>query len=119
MLLAFFKWWYGPGWFETWRNVGRSIKKVELAFSIPILAKNLFAPWKRIITFPGKSIDEKFRAAIDNLVSRTVGFCVRLCTLVAAAVVIGLSALFGLLSVIAWPLLPAAFIYFVIRTIVG
>jgi len=90
-----------------------------MEFSIPVLLRNLFAPWKQIITVPGKSIDEKFRATMDNLVSRTIGFFVRLLTLVAAAVIIGLSAALSLIIALAWPLVPLGIVYFLVRAVTG
>jgi len=119
MFFELFKWWYGLGWLEAWRSVPGSIKRVGMEFSIPVLLRNLFAPWKQIVSIPGRSLDEKFRAAMDNLVSRTIGFFVRCLTLIAAAVVISLSALTSLLIALVWPLLPLAAVYFLIRTITG
>ncbi|HEY5549966.1 MAG TPA: hypothetical protein VIK37_02070 [Candidatus Saccharimonadales bacterium] len=119
MFFELFKWWYGLGWLEAWRDVPRSIKRAGLEFSIPPLLENLFAPWKQLISAPGRSIDEKFRATIDNLVSRTIGFFVRLLTLIAAAVVISVNAIFSLVVAVIWPLLPLAAIYFLIRAFTG
>lgn len=119
MFLVFFKWWYGVGWLEAWRESNHTIKKIQQGFSIPVLTKNLFSPWKQIITAPGKSFDEKFKAAIDNLVSRSVGFGVRSLTLVAAVVVISITVVVCFFSVLVWPLLPIAFVYSTVRAIVG
>jgi hypothetical protein len=119
MFFELFKWWYGSGWLEAWHSVPRSVKKVGLEFSIPVLLSNLFAPWKQIVALSGKSIDEKFRAGLDNIISRSIGFFVRFLTLVAAAVVISLSTVFSLAVALAWPLLPLAAVYFLIRAFTG
>lgn len=119
LLVEFFKWWYGSGWLEAWHDVSRSVKKAGLEFSIPVLLGNLFAPWKQIISVPGRSIDEKFRAVLDNLVSRIIGFFVRFLTLITAVVVISLSAVLSLVMALAWPLLPLSAVYFLIRAITG
>ncbi|HSX17972.1 MAG TPA: hypothetical protein VLE51_01290 [Candidatus Saccharimonadales bacterium] len=119
MFLQLLKWWYGPGWVGAWHSAGGSIKKVQMSFSIGLLLKNLFSPWKQIVTLPGKSLDEKFRAMIDNLVSRVIGFFVRLGTLIAAVVVITISSVFGFLAALGWPLVPVALVYCLIRTITG
>jgi hypothetical protein len=118
-LVELFKWWYGFGWLEAWKSVAGSVQKTARQFSIPVLLKNLFAPWKQIVALPGRSIDEKFRAVIDNLVSRTIGFFVRLLTLLAALIVITLSMLASLTLAVAWPLLPPAVVYFAIRAMTG
>ncbi|MBI4033616.1 hypothetical protein HY379_01320 [Candidatus Saccharibacteria bacterium] len=119
MFFEFFKWWYGSGWLGAWNNVGGSAKKIQRGFAIGVLLKSLFAPWKQVITIPGRSLDEKFRASIDNLVSRSVGFFVRLLTLTAAAAIISASTIFNLVIAAAWPLLPIALIYSFAKAFIG
>jgi len=82
------------------------VKKVELSFSIGILLRTLFAPWKMIVTPPGRSLDDKFRAALDNLVSRTVGFFVRIFSLISAMVLLIGALLIGAVAAVAWPFIP-------------
>lgn len=106
MLFEFFAWWYGPGWLSAWKNSLTWVKKVQMAFSIDVLLRTLFSPWKRIVVTGGRSIDEKFRAAMDNLVSRVIGFFVRLIILFTAVVLIGVTAIGGILLAVVWPLLP-------------
>ena len=118
-LVEFFKWWYGLGWLGAWKGVPGSARKAGRQFSIPLLLRNLFSPWKQIVALPGKSIDEKFRAMIDNLVSRTIGFFVRLLTLMAAGAVIGLSTALSLALAVIWPLMPPGAVYFLIKALAG
>lgn len=106
MLLEFFFWWYGPGWKKAWHDCFLGVKNVLAAFSIDVLLKTLFSPWKRIVTLPGRSIDEKMRALVDNLVSRVIGFFVRSIVLIAALVMVVCTAVAGLAIAILWPLLP-------------
>jgi hypothetical protein len=103
----------------AWRDGSRSISKVRTSFALPVLLHSLFSPWKQITTPGGRSIDERFRAGIDNLISRTIGFFVRLGTLAVALIAMGLSALVGLTKAVVWPLMPLAFVYFVVRIITG
>lgn len=119
MLFEFLRWWYGPGWADAWKRAGFLVVGTERAFSTKVLLKTLFSPWKQIVFLPGRSLDEKFRAAIDNLISRTVGFFARLTALTAALVLGILSAILGFASAIAWPFLPPAFIYLIFRGITG
>ena len=119
LLVEFFRWWYGSGWLGAWKSIGHSIKNVQMEFAIPVLIRSLFAPWKQIVSLPGRSLDEKFRSFIDNLVSRTIGFFVRLGTLLVAGAVIALSVIAGLAITLAWPLLPLLVAYCLIRTITG
>jgi len=75
-------------------------------FSVDVLIKTLFSPWKRIISLPGRSLDEKFRAAIDNLVSRVIGFMVRILVLIAAVIIMIVTLAVGVALAILWPLIP-------------
>ena len=119
MVFEFFTWWYSRGWLGAWRTARNWVVKVEMEFSTLVLLRTLFAPWKRIVALPGRSIDEKFRAMIDNLVSRVIGFMVRLLVLLAAGVLIILTAAAGLVLAIAWPFVPLATAYFFYRSIKG
>lgn len=115
MLFELFFWWYGKGWIEAWLTARDWVSRVQLEFSIPELLKNLFSPWKQIVSFGGSSVGEKFRAAVDNLISRVIGFFVRIIVLLCAAILLILTAVIGLARAIVWPLLPPAVIYLVIK----
>jgi hypothetical protein len=106
LVVAFIQWWYGPGWADSAQRLKAHIRTTYLSFSIPILLKTLFAPWKRIISPPGSSLQDKMRAMLDNAISRAVGFTVRLFVLIAAGVTILFYVVFGGLLVLLWPALP-------------
>jgi hypothetical protein len=106
--LAFFSWWYGHGWNEAAHNFTKRFQKVSRAFSVRLLLKTLFSPWRRIISYPGASFGEHLRAWADNLVSRIVGFFVRLLVLVVALISLFVAALVSIVELIIWPLLPPA-----------
>jgi len=106
LVVAFLQWWYGPGWRDASNRLVAKIHETYLNFSMPILLRTMFSPWRRIITPPGGSLDAKMRAALDNTISRLVGFTVRLVALIAACVLIALYALIGGLIVLLWPILP-------------
>ena len=106
LLVAFIHWWYGPGWRDTAGRLTTRIQETYLTFSVPILLKTLGQPWKRIVTLPGRSIGEKARAIIDNLISRVVGLIVRLCALAAASIIISVYLLIGATLLILWPAIP-------------
>src|ERR1035437_1805456 len=119
MVFEFFVWWYGRGWLEAWRTARNWVMKVEMEFSTLVLLQTLFAPWKQIITFPGRSIGEKFQAMLDNLVSRVIGFWVRFFVLLIAAMLIAITAIAGLALAIAWPFVPLASAYCFYRSLTG
>jgi hypothetical protein len=101
-------WWYSRGMKLAVDHALQRIKNTFHLFSIPILLRTLFAPWKRIITPPGAGLDAHFRAAIDNMVSRTIGFIVRFFVLLTAGLLLLLSIIVSLIELMLWPLIPIA-----------
>ena len=81
--------------------------------------RTLFAPWRRIITYPGAGLEAHVRAATDNLVSRMVGFMVRLMVLFAAAVILFFVAVVSFAVLVIWPLLPLAIPAGLVKGIMG
>jgi hypothetical protein len=104
----FLRWWYGPGWVGIGQNLKRRLGALSETFSVGILLRTLFAPWRRIVTYPGAGIGAHLRAMGDNLVSRFIGFLVRLTVLIAAAASSAVLLLLGALQLAAWPVLPVA-----------
>ena len=104
----FVSWWYGTGWrmrFSSWRE--RLIYWVNY-FSLGLLLKTLFSPWRQIITQkPNESsMDQMIQAAIDNVISRFVGFWVRSFVFFTGLVMIIFMAVFAILALLIWPLIP-------------
>jgi hypothetical protein len=106
LVVAFLSWWYGPGWGDASRRLAERIRGTYLGFSVPILLRTLFAPWRRISTPPGTSLQDKLRALVDNTVSRCVGFVVRLMALLLALLTIGAYAVVGGALLALWPAIP-------------
>lgn len=119
MIFEMLRWWYGTGWLQAAHRVITWTKEVERAYSASILFRTLFAPWHRIISVSGKSLDDKMRAGMDNFISRLVGGVVRSGTLLAAGFsMLGVSLL-AIVMVGVWPLLPISVVYFIVRSITG
>jgi len=114
-----FSWWYTQGWGLLSKNMYRRLIRTSQLFSMPILLRTLFAPWRRIITYPGTSIQTKLQASVDNLVSRMVGFVVRLLVLLVAIIMLGLISLIACIELLAWPLLPLVIVGFLIKAVIG
>jgi hypothetical protein len=119
VMLQLFSWWFGQGWQQVAKNSWTRLVRVSHIFSVPILLRTLWAPWRRIVTYPGASIDAKLRALGDNLVSRAIGFTVRILVLVAAGLVLVLTATAGAIAVILWPLVPLAVPVLLLKGILG
>lgn len=107
-LMYLIQWWYGHGWMGQLASGRSRIAWIIESFSVGILARTLFDPWKQIISFTGRdaSLDMKFRAGVDNFVSRIVGVLVRLCVLIAASVCVLFSLLLSIALFAVWPLIP-------------
>jgi hypothetical protein len=106
LVMGFLQWWYGPGWRDAVQRLSARIHQTYLTFSAPILLRTLLSPWRRIVSPPGSSIQQKSRAIIDNAVSRAVGFVVRILALIAAGAIITGYGIVGGLLLLTWPLLP-------------
>ena len=119
LALQLFAWWYGRGWSSAGRNIPKILASISHAFSVPILLRTLFAPWRRIITYPGASLEAKARAFGDNIVSRAVGLAVRLIVLLTACVMSALALVAGVVSFILWPLVPPAAAALIVKGIIG
>lgn len=119
LILELLTWWYGQGWLQVAHSFGKRLTRVAHLFSVPILLRTLWAPWRRIITYPGAGLDARLRAFGDNLVSRCIGFTVRMLVLVAAALILLLTAVGGIILIVLWPVIPLLVPLFVVKGAVG
>jgi len=108
LLVAFIRWWYGDGWVRTIKKSKSSLVGLAQSYSILILLKTLFAPWKQINAGnpANMAIGDRFRQLLDKLISRFVGFMVRSLTLLAAGVSLLVMLILRIVFIIVWPLLP-------------
>ncbi len=114
LMLEYVKWWYGPGWAHIVVLSKKRVATVSELFSIAILLRTLFAPWKRIVSYPGAGLDAHFRAFIDNLVSRVIGFFIRVSVLIAAVFVFISLSVVNVIQIISWPLVPIGAVIFLV-----
>lgn len=108
LVLSFFSWWYGRGWKSVLESLGPRLRGVLNSFSVSQLLRTLFQPWRRIVSYPGASLQAKMQAKLDNLVSRAIGFTVRMGVLIGAFFALIGVALLTVAEMIVWPLLPFA-----------
>jgi hypothetical protein len=119
LLTDFFGWWYGRGWGLTVQALKRRLGAVSANFSVAQLLKTLFSPWRRIITYPGQSLQARLRAWGDNTFSRIIGFFVRFFVLLAAALTLAVVAVLSVVQIVVWPLLPVAVVVCVVKGVIG
>jgi hypothetical protein len=107
-------WWYGAGWKHLVQRLFGAVGRIGLQFSVPVLAKTLFAPWRRIISYGNESFVDGLKAGLDNAVSRLVGFGVRTIVILTAGILMALVSVVGLIATLLWPLLPVIAVYLMI-----
>jgi len=107
--MEFLSWHYSKGlnyYINSWLDSVNSILKY---FSLPILLRTLFSPWKRLSAIdkgPGINISRSFEAFTFNLISRGIGALVRLILLFAGVVILFMTFVGGFVGVIIWVIFP-------------
>ena len=110
-IVGLLSWWYGAGWVAEARRVRERIASIADYFSIDLLVRTLFSPFRQISAGSIRGpLGVQIRAWFDRLLSRTIGAIVRLVMIVVGAIALLIAALSGLIIVLIWsiiPLLPA------------
>lgn len=107
LALALFTWWYTTAWVSLGHRIERRLNKTLDFFSVGLLLRTLFDPYRQIAAVKGQgSLDVQMHALADRTFSRVFGAFIRM-----MFVLIGLSAaaiLFILsgLQMIIWPCVP-------------
>ena len=120
LALSLLRWWYGDGWRSRARLVAGRLEGVIDYFSVDLLIKTLFAPYRQISA--GRvdgPLGVQFRAMIDKLFSRIIGAFIRLILLVVGGVTIGLTAAFGCVVLLGWSLVPLLPVVGVVLSVIG
>ena len=108
MILAeVFAWWYTTGWTRLIHAAGGRIAATLEFFSVSLLIKTLFDPFRQIDAGSVRgSLQAEMKAFGNRLFSRVVGFFVRTTTIFAGLITAAFVLLFGLIQLVLWPLLP-------------
>ena len=119
LAVSLLKWWYSQGWLEAARRLKIKLRRTLLWFSAPQLLRTLFKPWRQTIDpkDPNANMGLNFNRWLGNLISRLVGFWVRLLTILIAGLTAGLIGLVGLVGLVAWPLVPVLIIVLLVKGI--
>ena len=110
-LVGILSWWYGSGFISGFKAIKDRFFISADFFSIGLLFKTLFAPYRQIsagrVSGP---IGVQLHAFLDRTISRLVGSFVRMFMIIFGSFVMLAQILFGILFLIIWlvmPLLPA------------
>lgn len=102
-------WWYGLGWVRLMHGVGVRIQGVLQFFSVGLLLGSLFAPYRQISAGRVRgNLQAELQALGDRLFSRLIGAVIRLMLILTGLATALLVALFGLVVIAVWPVLPVA-----------
>jgi len=118
-MLIFWRWYYTKGVKNillAWKNF--ILFSMEY-FSIPLLFKTLFSPWKRDITKKPRGFDLKkiVEYITFNIISRAMGFFMRFFTILVGILFFILVIFIGAVVFVLWLVLPLIFISLLIIAI--
>lgn len=114
LLISLFSWWYQDGWALVVKSFRKRTTDIIESFSVTMLLRTLFSPWRRIISYPDKNLAANFYALLDNIISRMVGFSVRLMVLIGAALILVISLIITLVELVLWPLIPPLIVFLLV-----
>lgn len=107
LLVGFLSWWYGAGWLGQIKRIELSIQRTSDFFSISLLLKTLFSPFRQISAdATGNDIGSRFRAWGDRMFSRIIGAFMRTFMIIFGLITLLLALLIGLLRLMLWPVVP-------------
>ena len=118
VITSLLSWWYVEGWREQLTRIKRAFIRMADRFSIGLLIKTLFAPFRQI------SADEQARGnnlatvITDKLVSRLIGCFMRTIMIIVGTITLILLAIVSAIRMLMWPLLPVLPIVGVILMVV-
>ena len=106
VITSLLSWWYVEGWREQLMRIKWAFIRMADRFSIGLLIKTLFAPFRQI------SADEQARGnnlatvITDKLVSRLIGCFMRTIMIIVGTITLILLAIVSAIRMLMWPLLP-------------
>ena len=104
----FLSWWFVDQPKFYWELSVRMGRKVIQYFSITLLLKTLFAPWKRDLRSTSRMpLDLIVRTIIENGISRGVGFVIRTFTIVLGLITALVTFIACVAMMLFWILAPA------------
>lgn len=119
-LVSLLSWWYSGGVRRMFHTVQMKFAGLLDYFSIDLLLRTLFAPFRQI---SAGSVDGpigvKLRAFFDQLISRMIGLIVRTIVILIGAVAITLQAAVSLLFILLWFVMPMLPIVGLVMMLVG
>lgn len=100
---------------EAWARAKLSIRVIYNYFSLGHLLGSLLAPFHRDVRSKGLGFDPQvfFMSLAENLVSRIVGFCIRIVIIFLGLIAMFFTVLGAVLFYLGWLVAPAAVVLFI------
>ena len=120
LVTSLLHWWYTDGWRKQVFLVSNRLEGTLDYFSIDLLLKTLFAPFRQISV--GKvdgPLEVKMRALIDKLFSRVIGAFIRLMIIIIGCVMIVFQLAIGIIMLIGWALFPILPFVGIVLVVIG
>lgn len=100
-------WWYGAAWVDVLKQVFGRAERILVAFSVGLLARTLFAPFRQIDAGQVRgSLEVQLHAWFDRTFSRVIGFLVRSIMICTGCLAAALAVAAGIVWAILWVLIP-------------
>jgi hypothetical protein len=109
LAVSFLQWWYFKGWLIYFDGFRAKMRNMADFFSIGLLLRTLFQPFRQISaneTGEKGGLEGALIAFFDRLLSRFIGFVVRVCIIVAGIIIMALQLVLGLALALLWPCIP-------------
>lgn len=106
-IVGILTWWYTDGWRERYRMTREAIVKTLDYFSISLLLKTLFSPFRQISAGKVRGpIGVQLQAFLDRLVSRLIGAMVRSMIIFVGIGGIIIHMVWGAIVLTMWAVIP-------------
>lgn len=108
-IVGLVSWWYGAGLRQRIAFAGERLASVYDYFSVDLLLRTLFSPFRQISAGSVRGpIGVQLRAWFDQLISRTIGFFVRLLMIMIGSITLFLTVCMQIVLVALWAIVPLA-----------
>ena len=108
VIVGLLGWWYGPGWRRCAGRVAERLAATADFFSIGLLLRTLFAPFRQISAGRVRgSLSVILHAWFDRLLSRLIGAMVRTAMIVTGALALTVHGIVGIVMILGWLVVPA------------
>lgn len=108
VMFSMLTWWYFGGLSDQFGRIKKSLAKVNDQFSIPLLLKTLFYPFRMIDADKvyGPSLGDKIKAWLDQMISRMIGGAIRIVVVVIGVIALIITVIISILRMALWVALP-------------